>query len=529
MNDHVRLEPRVAPCRAACPAGIDVPRYVREIRDGDFDAALATIREKIPFAAVCGYACFHPCEAKCARRQFDEPVAIRLLKRAAADLAHTVPPPAPAASTGRKVAVVGSGPAGLTAAYYLALKGHAVTVLEAASKPGGMLRWGIPEYRLPNDVVENEIAHITATGVTITTDTAVRSPEALLAEGHDAVLVATGAWTPVKLGVDGETAAGVLDGIDFLKRVNAGETVALGKTVAVIGGGNTAIDAARTAIRLGAQTTLVYRRGRIAMPASAEEIAEAEEEGLGFVFEAAPVTIEAGRLTCVKLAPKDGGSGRGATLVAVDGSAFTIACDTVIVAAGQQADAAALKLKVARGGTVAVDDKAATSVPGVFAAGDVVSGPSTIIDAIASGRTSASAVDVFLGGDGNIDPPRVEPVEADAPVGGPRRRRLASKKADPAARAKSFALVEDGFDAATARSEAERCLACQTHHHTVEITTDICKACGYCGEICTMGVFGMSDAFNAIGYQPAVALHPEQCIGCLKCFAVCPDFAIAVR
>ncbi|RAI45109.1 FAD-dependent oxidoreductase [Rhodoplanes roseus] len=528
MTEQFRLEPRVAPCRAACPAGIDVPRYVREIRDGDFDAALATIREKIPFAAVCGYACFHPCEAKCARRQFDEPVAIRLLKRAAADLAHTVPPPAPAAATGRKVAVIGSGPAGLTAAYYLALKGHAVEVLEAAPRAGGMLRWGIPEYRLPNEVVDREIAHIVASGVTITTNAAVSSPADLIAAGHDAAVVATGAWTPVKLGIDGEADAGVLDGIDFLKRANAGERVAIGKTVVVIGGGNTAIDAARTAIRLGAKTTLVYRRNRIAMPASAEEIAEAEEEGLDFVFQAAPVTVGPGRLSCVRLAPKDG-SGRGATLVPVEGSDFVVPCDTVIVAAGQKADAAALKLKVERSGTASVDENAATSVPGVFAAGDVVSGPSTIIDAIAAGRKVAIAVDRFLGGDGSIDPPRVEPEEPAAPVGGPRRQRLASEKADPEDRAKSFSLVEDGFDAATAMREAERCLACQTHHHTVEITTDTCKACGYCGEICTMGVFGMSETFNAIGYRPAVALHPEQCIGCLKCFAVCPDFAIAVR
>src|SRR5665647_492430 len=253
---------KVAPCQAACPAGVDVPRYVRHIAAGRFSAALATIRERIPFPLVCGYACFHPCEAKCARSQYEGPVAIRMLKRAAAELGSNVPPPAALDATGSKVAIIGSGPCGLTAAYYLALLGHDVTVFEAQARSGGMLRYGIPAYRLPDAVVDADIGLIEEAGVKILTSQRVASAEVLLQQGYHAVFIASGAWRAARLGIPGEDAAGVIKGIAFLAAVNAGAAPAIGAKVIVVGGGDTAIDAARVSRRLGAEVVLVYRRTR---------------------------------------------------------------------------------------------------------------------------------------------------------------------------------------------------------------------------------------------------------------------------
>jgi formate dehydrogenase beta subunit len=220
-----------APCREACPAGIDVPRYIRHIRNGNFDEALATIRERIPFPSVCGHACVAYCELKCARIQYEEAMAIRMLKRAAAEHGSDDRKRENAASTGRKVAVVGAGPGGLTAAYYCALKGHEVTVFESMPEAGGMLRYGIPEYRLPNAVLAREIAFIENQGVKITTNAKVEAPAALRERGFDAVLVASGAWKAQKMGIDGEESAMVLDGISFLTDVNMGKKPALGSKV----------------------------------------------------------------------------------------------------------------------------------------------------------------------------------------------------------------------------------------------------------------------------------------------------------
>jgi formate dehydrogenase beta subunit len=250
MGRSQKNEKTFVPCREACPAGIDVPRYIRHIRDGNFDKALATVREKIPFPSVCGHACVAYCEHKCARIQYDEGMAIRMLKRAAVEncrdysVRNTKTP-----TTDKNVAIVGAGPGGLTAAYYLALKGHGVTVFESLPEPGGMLRYGIPEYRLPNTVLEKEILIITEQGVEIRTNTKIGSPAALLQEEFDAVLVASGAWVAQKMGIEGEDSANVLEGISFLIDVNTGKQTAIGKKVVVVGGGNTAIDAARASIR----------------------------------------------------------------------------------------------------------------------------------------------------------------------------------------------------------------------------------------------------------------------------------------
>ncbi|MEO8653887.1 MAG: FAD-dependent oxidoreductase, partial [Ramlibacter sp.] len=263
---------KTAPCQAACPAGVDVPRYVRHIRDGQFAQALSVVRERIPFPLVCGHACFHPCETKCGRRQFDAPLAIRMLKRVAAEEGmHQQVLPKPAAASGRKVAVVGSGPCGLTAGYYLALQGHGVTVFEALERSGGMLRFGIPAYRLSDEIVDADINLIEQAGVQIRTGTRVASAEALLAQGFDAVLIASGAWRSAKMDIPLEEGATVLDGLAFLKDVSKGAAPKLGERVVVVGGGNTAIDAARVSRRLGAEVVQIYRRTQAEIPASAEE------------------------------------------------------------------------------------------------------------------------------------------------------------------------------------------------------------------------------------------------------------------
>jgi len=287
-----------APCSHICPASVDVPRYIRFIAAGKPDEALAVIREKIPFPAVCGLVCFHPCEAKCRRGQLDEAIAIRMLKRYAAERDTGVWKQniKLKLATGKRVAIIGSGPAGLTAAYYLAKLGHSVTVFEALPEPGGMMRVAIPDYRLPKDILKAEIKEIEEIGVDIKTNTKIDSIDSLLGNGYDAIFVATGAHRGINIGVEGGDSPNVIECIDFLRDVSLGKEVKIGikigNKVAVIGGGNVAIDGARTALRLGAEeVTIIYRRTRAEMPASPEEVEEALAEGIQIYYLAAPTKI----------------------------------------------------------------------------------------------------------------------------------------------------------------------------------------------------------------------------------------------
>ena len=361
----------VAPCQEACPAGIDVPRYIRHIRDGRFREALAVIRERIPFPFVCGYACVHPCEVKCSRGQFEAPVAIRVLKRAAAEWGGTRPPEViRLPDTGKRAAVVGSGPCGLTAAYYLALQGHRVTVFEALPEAGGMLRYGIPAYRLPGNVLEQEIAAIRQAGVEIRTNQPISAAEALRDQGFDAVLVASGAWRPTKMNIPGEERSEVLDAISFLAAANGGQPPRIGKRVIVVGGGNAAIDAARVSRRLGAEVVQLYRRTIAEMPAAPEEIEEALAEGVKIRYLTAPIRIEEGRVTCVRMTLGKADAGGRPAPVPVAGSEYTLEADTVIVAVGQAVDIPASTLKTGKSGTVQADPQTlATSTPGIFSGG----------------------------------------------------------------------------------------------------------------------------------------------------------------
>ncbi len=525
-----RLPLKVAPCETACPAGIDVPRYVRQVREGHFSEALQTIRERIPFPLVCGYACFHPCEAKCGRSQYEGPVAIRKLKRVAAELATEVRVPPALTPTGRKVAIVGSGPCGLTAAYYLALLGHSVTVFEARQRTGGMLRYGIPAYRLPDQVIDADVRLIEAAGVEIRAGQRIGSADALL-EGYDAVLLASGAWRAQGLDIPGGNGASVLKGIEFLEAVNDGRPPAIGTKVVVIGGGDTAIDAARASRRLGAEVVQVYRRTRAEMPANAEEIAAAIEEGVQLEFLAAPLRIEPGTVQCIRMSLGEPDADGRRRPQAAAGSEFEIAADTVILAVGQLASAPQTAAARAEDGTIrARPDDLATSVPRVFAGGDAVTGPSSIIVAIAQGRSAAAAIDRQLGGDGDLQRFASARPASELRDGAPRGSAQQLPGQIPLAkRLAGFALAEQAFDAKTAAAEASRCLSCDLLAYDVQVDAALCKDCGYCDEVCGLDVFARSDTYHASGYRPYVAAHAERCIGCLRCIYICPDFAITVR
>ncbi len=459
-----------APCSHTCPAGIDVPRYIRFIGEGKFTEALALIREKIPFPSVCGYVCVHPCEAKCRRALLDEAIGIRVLKRFAAehDTGLWKPDSKVAPATGKRVAVVGSGPAGLTAAYYLAKLGYSVTVFEALPEPGGMMRVAIPDYRLPKDILRAEIKAIEEVGVDIKTNTLVDSLEGLFKEGYNAVFLATGAHQGVRIGVKGEGSPRVIECVAFLRDVSLGKGVKVGERVAVIGGGNAAIDSARTALRLGAKAaTIVYRRTRTEMPASAEEIDGAIAEGVEIRFLAAPSRIMSKngklRLECVDMRLGEVDASGRRRPEPVEGSEFVTDFDTIIAAVGQRPEIPGrFNLPLGRGNTIQVDpDTLATSREGVFAGGDVVSGPASVIEAIADGRGAAISIDRYLGGSGEIEETLAPPEGEAAPLEEAEEERRVEVPTLPVAeRLKDFSQVELGLSEEMAIKEAKRCLRC---------------------------------------------------------------------
>jgi len=466
-------EAYVVPCRQACPAHIDIPRYINFIAQGKYSEALAVIREKVPFPGVLGRVCVHPCEQACRRSQLSEPICIKFLKRFAADYdtglwkqnAKVAPP------TGKRVAVVGSGPAGLTAAYYLAKLGHSVTVFEALPQTGGMTRVGIPAYRLPREILNAEIEEIEKVGVDIKTNTKIESLDSLFEQGYNCVFLALGAHRGTKMGVDGEDSPGVIDGVDFLRQVSLGEEVTIGEKVAIIGGGNAAIDCSRTALRLDAkEVTIIYRRTRAEMPASPEEVEEALREGVKIIFLAAPTQVSVKdrhiELECLqmKLGEPDA-SGRRRP-VPIRGSEFTMEFHNVIAAIGQAPEVPAqFEIELGRGNVIKTNSETlATNREGVFAGGDVVTGPASVIGAIAQGRQAASSIDSYLGGNGIIDESLISADEPDPWLGtnGDFADRIRAHMSclDISQRLADFAEVELGYDEATAEEEAKRCLRC---------------------------------------------------------------------
>lgn len=399
-----------SPCQNACPAGVEVPLYIDAIRKGDYANAVRIIREDNPFPAICGRVCTHECESKCQREQIDEPIAIRALKRFAADFDMKNPQKAILKSLkGKKVAIIGSGPAGLSAAYYLAKEGYTVTVFEALPVAGGMLAVGIPEYRLPGDILEAEIEHIKSAGVKIITGTAFGKDftlKELRGQGFEAVFVAIGAHKDLKLNIPGEDLEGVYSAIDFLREQRLSGEVETGKRVAVIGGGNAAVDAARTAVRCGAKEVHVfYRRSLDEMPAQKEEINDAVEEGIKFHYYTTPVGISGkdnkiNKIRIQRMRPGEFDISGRRRPIPIENSQFDVPIDCVIAAVGQKPDIGILELHTGKGGTIEVNEKTLqTSVEGVYAGGDCVSGPETVISAINWGHRAALSIDKYLGGD----------------------------------------------------------------------------------------------------------------------------------
>ncbi len=459
------------PCVSACPAHVDVPGYVALVNEGRYEEAVKLIRKDNPFPSACAYVCEHPCEAHCRRAMVDDAINICGLKRFAVDHAKAEPAKILYEKTGKTVGIIGGGPGGLTAAYYLAQMGHQVTVYEQRPKLGGMLRYGIPDYRLPQEVLERDIEHILTTGINVITDVSIGRDVTMedIQKSYDAVYISIGAHNDKKIGIEGEDAENVVSAVSLLRRIDEGNAPDFtGKRICVIGGGNVSMDATRTAKRLGAESvTCVYRRRVDDMTALAEEIEEAMAEGCQILPLQAPARIEKdaeGKVAALWTVPQIigpyGKDGRPKPIPA-DVPEFRIACDYVIVAIGQAIDARpfeAIGIKTFKGMIQAEDTSSVADVDNVFAGGDAVSGPATVIRAVAAGKVAAANIDAYLGFEHKIKTDVVVPPAhlTNAPPCG--RVNLKSH-CTPDCKG-NFDLVVEGMSRKEADQESERCLRC---------------------------------------------------------------------
>lgn len=464
----------LAPCQSKCPAGTDIRGYLYQLNQGNPEETIRVISDDLPFPAITGRVCPHPCESKCARQEVDEAVNICSIERFIGDagLKQKVKP-YPRLHTSR-VAIAGSGPAGLSAAYGLVKKGYPVTVFEAELLPGGMLRYGIPAYRLPRKVLDNQIKFLEKlgiefqVGVTIGKDVSLNE---LKNRGFKAILVATGAQNSLKLGIPGEGSKDTYSGLAFLKALNSGEKIDIGKRVIVVGGGNVAVDSARTAIRAGAgEVKIFYRRSRDEMPAYAEGVAAAEDEGIKVEYFASPtrITSDGTKLTGVEFIKVQSNSSKSngkSEPKPIGGSEFIVNVDTVILAIGETQDTSLLSSQ---------------DTSGVFAGGDVITGPSSVIEAIASGKKAALAIERYLTG---VEA-RVEGVDSKTIVTNPPKERMEkiARLESPALsveqRLKNFLEVKTGFSEDMTLKEAARCMTCGSKAYIAYLSS--CMTCYNC-------------------------------------------------
>ncbi len=459
------------PCVALCPAGVDIPGYVALVKNRRYADAVKLIRKDNPFPSACAYICEHPCEARCRRRMIDDAINIRGLKRYAVDHAGDVPNPQNAQPTGKTVAVIGGGPGGLSAAYYLSLMGHKVTVFEQRSKLGGMLRYGIPSYRFPREILDKEIESILSTGIEVKTGITVGSDVSFdeLKNKYDALYIAIGAHTDKKTGIEGENSEGVMSAVEMLRAIGDDSLPDFtGKEIVVIGGGNVAMDVCRSSVRLGARkVSCVYRRRQADMTALPEEVEGAIAEGVELVTLAAPVRIEAdenGRATALWAQPQIIGTIDAAGRPRPEKAArdeIRIPADIIIVAIGQGIETHGFeqsKISIKRGTFIAEASGQIDNMDGVFAGGDCVTGPATVIRAIAAGKVAAANIDEYLGFHHEIS---VDVVVPDPQLSSnPPHGRINTTERQACERKNDFTCIECGMTDEEANAESSRCLRC---------------------------------------------------------------------
>lgn len=543
-------ENKTSPCNEACPAGVNIQGFMRLAAEGKFSEAAVQYRQEHPFPAITGRVCFHPCEAACNRVDFDEPLAINAVERRIGDEALNIRTENPNKGMRKeKIAIVGAGPSGLTCAFYLAMMGYGVTVFEKMDKAGGILRYGIPDYRLPQHIIDTEVENIEGVGVRIEYNKALGEDFTLeeLRSKFSAVYLALGVWRSRRMNIPGEDLPGVMSGLEFLARLNAGAPPEIGPEVAVIGGGNTAMDSCRSALRLGCRPTVIYRRTRAEMPADEEEIAEAEAEKIPFEFLTAPVEAiekngKVAGMRCIRMKlgkPDESGRRRP---VPVEGSEFEIPIDTVLTAIGEQPEAEHVKDKLEfEWNKVKADRYGHTSEERVFAGGDLIDQPHTVVDAIGAGKKAAIGIDALLRGadlaeltekirvgeKGSVSTGKhlglgpdethavahYQDINPDYFVPEPR---IKMPHLEPEARTDSFEEVNKGLSDDAAMAEAARCFNCGT-----------CIECDNCLLFCPdIAVVRAPDSGKGIGSAP-YEIDYEYCKGCLVCVHECPRSAMS--